>query len=175
MAGITDALAVSARSQNGFRQMVGKQSDAAMTDFLWSILEISSLLGDIRKTWADQLGITEAQWLILMAIDNLGKGGGVSGVDVATKLRTHATFVAMHTKNLEKAGLLSRKSSPDDGRLVLLSLTTKARTEIQKLSDRREALNGTIFSNVDGRALSNLNATLAVIRSNSERALRQID
>lgn len=154
--------------------MVGKQLDTAMTDFAWNMLEIGSLLGDIRKTWAEQLGVSEAQWLILMAIDDLGKGSGVSGVDVATKLRTHATYIAMQTKNLEKAGLLSRKSSPDDGRLVLMALTAKARAEIQKLSDKREALNGTIFANVDARNLATLNATLAIIRKNSERALRQV-
>lgn len=154
--------------------MVGKQLDTAMTDFAWNMLEIGSLLGDIRKTWAEQLGVSEAQWLILMAIDDLGKGSGVSGVDVATKLRTHATYIAMQTKNLEKAGLLSRKSSPDDGRLVLMALTAKARAEIQKLSDKREALNGTIFANVDARSLATLNATLAIIRKNSERALRQV-
>ncbi|MBR0751272.1 MarR family transcriptional regulator [Bradyrhizobium jicamae] len=152
--------------------MVGKQLDAAMTDFVWNVLEIGSLLGDIRKTWAEQLGVSEAQWLILMAIEDLNQGGGVSGVDVATKLRTHATFVAMHTKHLEKAGLLSRKPSPIDGRLVLMSLTARARAEIQKLSDQREALNGIILENVDARSLTNLNATLAIIRKNSERALR---
>ncbi len=154
--------------------MVGKQLDAAMADFVWNMLEIASLHGDIRKSWADQLAVSEAQWLILMAIDDLGKGSGVSGVDVATKLRTHATFIAMQTKNLEKAGLLSRKSSPVDGRLVLMSLTAKARAEIQKLSDKREALNGAIFANVDARTLANLNSTLAIIRKNSERALRQV-
>lgn len=152
--------------------MVGKQLDAAVTDFVWNMLEINSLLGDIRKAWAEQLGVSEAQWLILMAVDDLNKGSGVSGVDVATKLRTHATFVAMHTKHLEKAGLLSRKSSPADGRLVLMSLTAKARAELQKLSDQREALNGSIFANVDARTLSTLNSTLAIIRKNSERALR---
>ena len=154
--------------------MVGKQLDAAMTDFVWNVLEMGLLLGEIRKTWADQLGVSEAQWLILMAIDDLGKGDGVSGVDVATKLRTHATFIAMQTKNLEKAGLLSRKSSPTDGRLVLMSLTAKARAEIQKLSDKREILNGTIFANVDARTLATLNASLAAIRKNSERALKQL-
>ena len=154
--------------------MVGKQLDAAIADFVWNMLEINSMHGDIRKSWADQLGVSEAQWLILMAIDDLGKDGGVSGVDIATKLRTHATFIAMHTKQLEKAGLLSRKSSPTDGRLILMSLTAKARTEIQKLSDKREALNSTIFADVDARTLAGLNSTLAIIRKNSERALRQV-
>jgi MarR family transcriptional regulator, organic hydroperoxide resistance regulator len=154
--------------------MVGKQLDAAIADFVWNMLEINSLHGDIRKSWADQLGVSEAQWLILMAIDDLGKGSGVSGVDVATKLRTHATFIAMQTKNLEKAGLLSRKPSAVDGRLVLMSLTAKARTEIQKLADKREALNSAIFANVDARTLAGLNSTLATIRKNSERALRQV-
>jgi hypothetical protein len=68
--------------------MIEKKLDVAIRDFIWSIVEINSQLGQIHKAWAELLGISEHQWLILMAIDELDKGGGVSGVDVSNKLRT---------------------------------------------------------------------------------------
>ncbi|MBB4366910.1 hypothetical protein GGD66_008015 [Bradyrhizobium sp. CIR48] len=42
-----------------------------MKEFVWNILEIQSQLEDIHSVWARLLGITEPQWLMLMAIMDL--------------------------------------------------------------------------------------------------------
>ncbi len=63
-------------------------------------------LEDIHTSWAGLLGITEPQWLILMAITELDEGRGVAGIDIANKLRVHPAFVINQTKSLEKGGLL---------------------------------------------------------------------
>jgi DNA-binding MarR family transcriptional regulator len=154
--------------------MIEKKLDVAIRDFIWSIVEINSQLGQIHKAWAELLGISEHQWLILMAIDELDKGGGVSGVDVSNKLRTHPAFVTTQTKILAKAGLLARKSSPDDARFVLMSLTPKARSEIANLSSKKRALNSTMVGTLDERALADLNVKLKLIERNSQRAAQQL-
>lgn len=154
--------------------MIGKQLDDAIRNFVWNIVEINSHLESIQKTWAELLGVSEPQWLILMAIDELDSGTGVSGVDVSNKLRVHPAFVTTQTKSLEKAGLLTRIPSPTDARFVLMSLTPMARTEITKLSSKRNALNASAFAPLDARALTDLNAKLDMIRKSSERAARQL-
>ena len=49
-----------------------------------------------------------------------------------------------------------------------------ARTEIAKLSGKREILNASIFSTLGAGALTDLNAKLDVIRKNAERAVRRL-
>jgi len=152
--------------------MIEKKLDRAITDFIWNVVEINSQLDDIHTSWAELLGITEPQWLILMAITELDEGRGVAGTDIANKLRVHPAFVTNQTKSLEKGGFLSRRHGADDARFVLMSLTAKATTEIEKLSKRKLVLNSTIFNDLDEKTLTNLNALLATIAKNTRLAAR---
>ncbi|QOG21941.1 MULTISPECIES: MarR family winged helix-turn-helix transcriptional regulator [Bradyrhizobium] len=152
--------------------MIEKRLDRAITDFIWNVVEIHSQLEDIHTSWATLLGITEPQWLILMAITELDEGRGVAGIDIANKLRIHPAFVTNQTKSLEKGGFLSRRPAADDARFVLMSLTEKATTEIGKLSKRRLALNSTMFNELDEETLADLNAALAKLAKNARLAAR---
>lgn len=152
--------------------MIEKKLDRAITDFIWNVVEIHSQLEDIHTSWAGLLGITEPQWLILMAITELDEGQGVAGIDIANKLRVHPAFVTNQTKTLEKNGFLSRRPAADDARFVLMSLTAKATADIEKLSKRKLALNSTMFNDLDEKAMTTLNATLATIAKNARLAAR---
>lgn len=151
------------------------QLDRAVRDFIWNIVEIHSQLEEIHKGWARLLGISEPQWLILMAIDELDEGRGVSGIAVANKLRIHPAFVTNQTKKLENMGLLAREPSPDDARFVQMSLTQIARAEITKLTIKRQALNSTMFDGLDEASLDYLNKRLARIGKNSRLASQKLN
>lgn len=148
--------------------------DRAVRDLIWNIVEIHSQLEEIHKNWAEILGLTEPQWLILMAIDELDGGRGVSGIAVANKLRIHPAFVTNQTKKLEAMDYLAREPSPDDARFVLMSLTERARAEISKLSIKREALNSTLLDGLDKASLDYLNKRLASIAKNSRLASQKL-
>lgn len=151
-----------------------EQLDRAVRDFIWNIVEIHSQLEEIHKGWAQMLGITEPQWLILMAIDELDEGRGVSGIAVANKLRIHPAFVTNQTKRLEAMEFLAREPSPDDARFVQMSLTQKASAEITKLSIKRQALNSTMFEGLDEASLDYLNKRLTSIAKNSRLASQKL-
>ncbi|TWB87818.1 MarR family transcriptional regulator [Bradyrhizobium macuxiense] len=152
--------------------MIEKKLDRAIRDFIWNIVEVHSQLEEINNIWAVMLGISEPQWLILMAIDELDDGRGVAGVDVASKLRIHPAFVTNQTKSLEKKGLLAREPSSKDARFILMSLTAKARAEMGKLSKKKGVLNSTIFNDLDEMSLTDLNAALRSIAKNTRMAAR---
>ncbi|PIT03040.1 transcriptional regulator [Bradyrhizobium nitroreducens] len=152
--------------------MTEKKPDRAIKDFIWNIREIYSHLEEIHKSWAELLQITEPQWLILMAVEELDDGRGVAGVDIAQKLQFYQPFVTNQTKSLEKRGLLSRQPRADDGRYVLMSLTAKAKTELAKLAKRKLALNSTMFNEFDEKSLAELNVSLAAIAKNGRLASR---
>ncbi|WP_439402555.1 MarR family winged helix-turn-helix transcriptional regulator [Bradyrhizobium sp. DASA03068] len=148
--------------------------DRAVRDLIWNVVEIHSQLEQIHKNWAELLGLTEPQWLILMAIDELDQGRGVSGIAVANKLRIHPAFVTNQTKKLETMEFLAREPSPDDARFVQMSLTEKARAQISKLSTRREALNSALLEGLDEASLDYLNKRLTSIAKNSRLASQKL-
>ncbi|QOZ71736.1 MarR family winged helix-turn-helix transcriptional regulator [Bradyrhizobium arachidis] len=152
--------------------MIEKKLDRAITNFIWNVVEVHSQLENIHSSWAGLLGISKAQWLILMAITELDEGRGVAGIGVANKLRVHPAFVTTQTKALEKSGFLSRRPGADDARFVLMSLTSKAIKELEKLSKRKLALNSTMSNGLDEKTLADLNAALATIAKNARLAAR---
>ncbi|UVO30548.1 MarR family winged helix-turn-helix transcriptional regulator [Bradyrhizobium arachidis] len=153
---------------------VKEQLDRAVSEFIWNIVEVNSQLEEIHKTWAQLLGITEPQWLILMAVDELDEGRGVSGIAVANKLRIHPAFVTNQTKKLEAMELLSRVTSPDDARYLRISLTQKAQAEIRKLSIKRQSLNATMLDGLDEESLHYVNKRLILIAKNSRLASQKL-
>lgn len=110
-----------------------------------------------------------------MAIDELDDGRGVSGIAVANKLRIHPAFVTNQTKKLEQMELLARVISPDDARFLQISLTQKARMEMAKLSDKRQALNSTMLAGLDEESLDYLNKRLTSIAKNSRLAHQKLN
>ncbi|MET4072230.1 DNA-binding MarR family transcriptional regulator [Bradyrhizobium sp. S3.2.6] len=152
-----------------------EQLDRAVTDFIWKIVEIHLQLEEIHKSWAQLLGISEPQWLILMAIEQLDEGRGVSGTGVANKLGIHPAFVTNQTKKLEAMEYLARVPSPEDARFLQMSLTQKARAEVAKLSAKRQALNSTIFDGLDEASIEYLNRRLALIAKNGRLASQKLN
>ncbi|MCP3460677.1 MarR family winged helix-turn-helix transcriptional regulator [Bradyrhizobium sp. CCGUVB23] len=162
------------RKQTRRQMQMKERLDRAVSDFIWNIVEVHSILEEIHKSWAQLLGVTEPQWLILMAIDELDEGGGVSGIAVANKLRIHPAFVSHQTKRLEKLELLARVTSPDDARYLRMSLTEKAQADIRKLSSKRQALNSTMLDGLDEESLHYVNKRLVLLAKNSRLASQKL-
>lgn len=141
----------------------------------WDMASINIHLENIRRIWAQVLGVSGPQWVILMATNDLDKGPGVSVGDVAVKLHVQSTFVTAQSKMLEQSGLLSRRASPVDARIVLMSLTEKARREIARLSVQRNTINEFIFADVSDTRLREVAETLALIKRRIEKAASQLE
>jgi DNA-binding MarR family transcriptional regulator len=105
-----------------------------------------------------------------MAIDHLDAGKGISVGTVSTKLHVKQTFIVAQTKMLEADGMVARRSSDRDARVVLLSLTEAARRRLAKIAPRRKEINDFIFSQPSARALKELADTMSSIRGRLEQA-----
>jgi DNA-binding MarR family transcriptional regulator len=164
----------SVRTQKEASAPTISHGEETVRSFIWSVFSIHTHLDEIHQIWANLLGVTEPQWLILLAIDELDNGEGVPGTKIAAKLHIHPVFVTTQTKSLEKAGFVTRITSTTDARFVLMSLTSKARTEIARLSAQRQALNESIFAGLDDQALQDVTKKLAEIVKNAEKAARRL-
>lgn len=160
-------------------QSKGDPAPAPTRDFglssqiVWDLVSISTHLEEMRRAWAKLFGISGPQWLILMAISDLDAGDGVSVVDAAAKVHAVPTFVTKQTKELERIGLLERRSSPNDARVVLMSLSKDARDRIASISDRWEALHRFMFSDFDAATWRDVRFKLELLKKRSRIAVKR--
>src|SRR4051812_34367130 len=70
------------------------------------------------------VGLTGAQ---LFVLQNLSAEGALSVNELAARTLTHQSSVSVVVKRLVERRLVTKQTSPDDGRRVLLSVTPKGR------------------------------------------------
>jgi MarR family transcriptional regulator, organic hydroperoxide resistance regulator len=148
---------------------VGKNREL-VSRFFWAIASINVHFQEIRYFWANTLGISGPQWVILMAISDLDKGEGVSVKAVSKMLHVDPSFVTTQSKALEKKGFMRRRASEDDARVVKMSLTDKTYKQIAALASQQESLDDFIFAEMEGRELAELTAKLERLKDRVEKA-----
>jgi len=132
-------------------------------------LEVNVHLDEMRRFWAQTLGISGPQWTILTALAALDRGQGVPVKDLVAMLHVQQPFVTTQTKMLENSGFVRRTTSSDDGRVVLMSLSDKARKQIAHLSSRQEVLDKFIFADFDDRTLKDIADQIASLKDRLEK------
>ena len=80
---------------------------------------------------ARQLGVTGAQWRMLVAIR---RTPGINQAAIAAWLEVEAITAGRMVDRLEKAGLVERRADPADRRTWLLYLTPQADCQMENLS-----------------------------------------
>lgn len=152
---------------------VSKNQDVVRR-FTWVISSINVHLEELRYFWAKTLGISGPQWMILMALLDLDRADGVPVNAVSKKLHVDSSFVTTQSKILEKKGLLRRKTSTADARIVQMSLTDKTYKHLAGLAAQQEALNEFIFSELNDKQLGELTDVLTALRNRLEKATLKV-
>lgn len=81
-------------------------------------------------------GLTLTQFAVLEALYHLGP---MSLTDIAQKVLTTGGNLTMVVGNLEKQGLAKRHRSPEDGRVLIVVLTSKGKSLIRNLFPQHAA------------------------------------
>jgi DNA-binding MarR family transcriptional regulator len=142
-------------------------------EFLWNTIAISNSAEKLNSIWAKMLGLSVHQWMMLVAIRDLDCGRGISVSGVASKLQVDPSFVTCESKKLEKIGLLKRVKSPNDARVVMMTLTNMAHSEISRAFTTYEPTKDSIFRDVEGM-LEEVNLSLWSLREKLERAVKRL-
>jgi MarR family transcriptional regulator, organic hydroperoxide resistance regulator len=151
-----------------------KKNQDVIRRLTWVIASISVHLEELRYFWAKTLGISGPQWMILMALADMDEDNGVPVNAVSKKLHVDSSFVTTQSKLLEKKGFLRRKPSPDDARVVQMSLTDKTYKHLASLASQQEELNEFIFAELDNQELDELTNKLAALKIRLEKACLKV-
>ncbi len=148
--------------------------DALVRKFIWDVISINTHLEEIRSNWARMLDITCPQWLILMAVNDLDEGKGISVREVSTKLHVDPSFVTTQTKSLERHGFMRRVASKEDARVVLMSLTDKAHKQIANLYSQQVVADNLVFSDFSTQTFRDLTDKLSTLKERLAKAAQMI-
>lgn len=141
-------------------------------ELFWEVDGLAQLFWEVQNHWGKALGITGSQFMILQAVEALGWEDGVAVNAVATKLNVHSSFVTAQTKALEKTGFIHRRPSSSDARVVLMSLSAKAREAMGSLCSRRDTLHEFVFAETDDDELEQMIKHFRGLRKRLARGAR---
>jgi MarR family transcriptional regulator, organic hydroperoxide resistance regulator len=141
--------------------------------FFWAMRSVYAQLDRLDNVWAVKLGISGPQWLIMAALTEVG--GGVPVNKLAKTLGVDPSFITTQTKTLENRGLLVRKPSPEDARVVLISPTARFRKSWDELSLRRSKLHTIVFSDLSPPEIDRVIGVLSQIELSLEKAARLVE
>ncbi|MBE0451547.1 MAG: MarR family transcriptional regulator [Clostridia bacterium] len=99
------------------------------------------------QIFLNEYGLTLAQFGVLEALYHLGEMRICELIDKTLSTSGNMTVVI---RNLEKEGLIERKTNPDDKRAFNIALTAKGEDKIKVAFESHLVLIDRFFSNLDG-------------------------
>jgi DNA-binding MarR family transcriptional regulator len=152
-------------------------SDRVFREMLRDLMTMASQLQELRAGLARQLGVSEPEYRVFLAVAQLQEAKGVSISAVARHLGVSGAFVTMIVQRLVRAGKVQKTPSRTDRRGVLLTLTARGRAAITDFARYPQMVNDELFRDIDEKEFRLLADIARRIVAGGERAilLRQVD
>jgi DNA-binding MarR family transcriptional regulator len=138
-----------------------------MKELAWEIGETSRMMRRYYDRRASALGVTTAQWRLLL---RLSREPGLKQVELAERMDVEPITACRIVDRLEEAGLVERQRDPDDRRAWRLVLTAKAEPILNRLRALAEEMSGEAFAGMSIEEVDAMRGKLARIRENVCRA-----
>ena len=136
-----------------------------------SILAIETHLRHITSLWADCLGISSMQWMILSAVWDLDNGNGARVSEVADMTKFDRSLIMKQAKRLEVARMLR---SCNETTSAFLFLTAGMRERLGAIEIARLEAQAEIFADLDDVGIEHLKNGLAALESRALVVIRRL-
>ena len=152
-------------------------SDRVFREVLRDLMTMAGQLQELRAGLARQLGVSEPEYRVFLAVAQLQAAKGVSISAVARHLGVSGAFVTMIVQRLVRAGKVQKTPSRVDRRGVLLTLTARGRAAITAFARYPQMVNDELFGDIDDKEFRLLADVVRRVVAGGERAilLRQVD
>jgi len=129
----------------------------------WEVSETAHILRRAYDRRALALGVTRAQWRVMLF---LGRETNLRQVELADRLDIEPITLCRIIDRLEEAGLVERRRDPADRRAWRLSLTASAEPILEGLRAIATELAAEAFDGLEPAQISAVRSGLARIRDN---------
>lgn len=118
-----------------------------------------------------QLGLTPAQWKIILA---LGMTDGLTQKEIADKIYVDSSTLVPIIDKMEENGLVERKSDSKDRRINRIFITKKSESTVESIVAIVIQLRKTVYRGISESDLELVKNTLKTVIKNSENAMSMI-
>ncbi|MCW5686025.1 MAG: winged helix-turn-helix transcriptional regulator [Pseudolabrys sp.] len=149
-------------------------SDSRFRDLLHAIFAFSSQLEQARARFAAFIGLSPAQYMILIAIARLApQEAGIA--QIAERLYLSGAFVTIEVNKLVKMGLVIKTSHPSDGRRVVLRTSAQGDQRLAALAEYQRPVNDALFASLKRQDFITLHRMMTVLSAGGVHALAVAD
>jgi DNA-binding MarR family transcriptional regulator len=135
-------------------------------DFMRLLWSVDHGLQSLSKRMDSRIGVTGPQRLVIRIV---GRFPGISPGEIADILKVHKSTLTGVLQRLEKRGLIERRSSADDRRRSLVSLTASGRKVDAVRAGTVEAALRRAMNKLTAEELAGAEAALAAVAAELER------
>jgi DNA-binding MarR family transcriptional regulator len=146
-------------------------SDAQFRQMVHRLLAFSARLEAIRHGFGSMTGLTGIQYTLLITVAHLQGRHGVGVKEIAEHLALSGAFVTIEIGKLAAAGLIEKRTNPDDRRRVLLTVTDTARASLAELAPMQRAINDRLFAALDHATFARMTELAGHMVDDADQAL----
>ena len=139
-------------------------------EFAFTLNDVARLLRTYADYKAAQLGVTRAQWAVLVRVERFE---GLNQSELAEGLDLQPITLTRLVDKLSDSGLIERRPDPTDRRAKRLFLTPAARPLLERLGELGEETMGNTLAGVDAASVKDMIAKLSVVKENLRRLIQQ--
>lgn len=152
--------------------LLAKGSDAQFRQLIHDLIAYGHRLDACRDAFAAIIGVSGVQYEILMLVS---RGNAFSVGEVAARLHRSGAFITIEANKLAERGVLAKSSDPSDGRRVLLTLTSKGSSLVERLAPHQRRINDVLFDCLDARRFAQLRALAEELVACGDRAVAMLE
>jgi MarR family transcriptional regulator, organic hydroperoxide resistance regulator len=153
-------------------QFLVNGSDLDFREFIADLFAAVGGMHSLRRALASSVGLSAAEFSIVLATWHLQKKGTVGISTIAKHLHVAAAHVTAEVGQLVARGVLKKKPHPHDTRAVLVVLTHQGRNILTQLVPLLRGINDRLFSGNDAPDVAVLSRFLKQLAGESANAIR---
>lgn len=141
---------------------------------LYDLDYFTRLLGAARTHLAAAMGLTPPQYNIVMIVAEFMSERGISVGEVAQHLHVSGSFVTTEANKIVDLALIEKAPNPDDGRGILLRLTSRGQAEVGRVSGHICEFNDRFFAALSKTDFGRLQRMVASLIRDGEGTLNDL-
>lgn len=150
-------------------------TDEEFRALLHDTLAFAARIQEMRNRLGGLIGLSGAQYTILIAISHLQGESGVGVNSVADHLHLSGAFVTIEVNRLVSLDMVHKEVNPEDRRRVLLTITSHAREVLKTLTTVQRPANDALFGHLSRTDFQMLRQVFPAFVTSADQALRLID
>jgi len=131
---------------------------------------LTHLHRDMSRAFSQQMGMSFSRLLVLHEIWHAGE---ISQTELASRLSMEGALLTRFAKQMEAAGLISRRVDLRDNRFTLVTLTPAGQQTLEEMETLGDAFESQLLEGVSKEDLVSMVRAMKQIQNNLSRKLAQ--